>query len=152
MLQTHPHGAVSTSGVSAIDALRYSGSHPVSRLVPLDRTLESAAPGLNATLFAFSALAPGDMEASARPGIAFVLSVANRGQSAGNGTCDDELQHALLEVFNSLQVLCLKFCRRLQTHGKWFESRFNQRWGLFIRFGYNVHTVYTCSRPISYYV
>ena len=72
VLQTHPRGA--DGAVPGVDALKYSGAHPVSRLEPLDAGLAAAASGLKAELFAFSAMAPGDMEASARPAIAFSLA------------------------------------------------------------------------------
>ena len=45
-----------------------------------------AAPGVNATLFAYSALAAGDMAASARPAIAFTLSLSNAAKHPANAT------------------------------------------------------------------
>lgn len=89
LLQTHPKGVAADTAITAlppIDAIGYSGTNPVSRLQPTDAALETAAPGLNTTLFAFSALAVGDMQASARPAIAFTLTLRNDGQQPANAS------------------------------------------------------------------
>ena len=87
LLQTHPKGAAAgLPALPAIDALAYSGTFPVSRLQPIDSELDNAAPGLNATLFAFSSMVAGDVSASARPSIAFVATLRNTGHDHANAS------------------------------------------------------------------
>ena len=91
LLQTHPIGDAAACAAAgdcplAIDALTYSGSHPVSRLQPVDAGLRAAAPQINATLFAYSSLVAANMTASARPAAAFTLLLRNTGETAGNAT------------------------------------------------------------------
>jgi hypothetical protein len=86
LLQTHPHGSASTSGVAGVDSLTYSGTHPVARLQPIDNALAAAAPGLNATLFAFASLVAANMTASARPAVAFSLTLDNTGSTSANAS------------------------------------------------------------------
>ena len=81
LLQTHPRGdAADVESVPPIEGLNYSGTFPVSRLVPVDTAFSNTrAPGLSTALFAYSSLAAGDMHASSRPAIAFTLAMHNNG-------------------------------------------------------------------------
>eukprot|EP00937_MAST-01D_sp_MAST-1D-sp2_P006421 g6421.t1 len=99
VLQTHPQlansdaagtgSAVASAGVAA---LRYRGTHPVSRLDVLD---DSFAPGAALTLFGFSAFKVSDRNASARPAAAFTLAVSNARAQAANATFMMQLPHAV---------------------------------------------------------
>jgi non-lysosomal glucosylceramidase len=71
-IRTHP-----PRGISGVDAITYSGAYPVGRLEIQDSVLDVAQ--VSASLFGFSTYRPSDMEASARPAIAFSLVVANQG-------------------------------------------------------------------------
>jgi non-lysosomal glucosylceramidase len=88
LLQTQPRGvAANVAMLPAVAAINYSGTFPVSRLVPVDSALSSATgSGLSTALFAYSSLAAGDMEASARPAIAFTLTVRNAGPRMANAS------------------------------------------------------------------
>jgi non-lysosomal glucosylceramidase len=88
LLQTHPRGpAANVSALPPINGLNYSGTYPVSRFVPVDAMMSNATgPGLDVALFAYSSLAAGDMEASARPAIAFTLAVRNTGPHEANAS------------------------------------------------------------------
>ena len=74
LLRTAPPAYAAASGVAA---LNFSGSYPLTRLVPLDAGLPPAAQQLG--LFAYSTFVPGDLAASAVPAIAFTLTVTNTG-------------------------------------------------------------------------
>ena len=80
LLQTHPRGDVADiDSLPAVEGLNYSGTFPVSRIVPVDTAFTSTALGLSTALFAYSSLAAGDMHASSRPAIAFTLAMQNNG-------------------------------------------------------------------------
>eukprot|EP01050_Picozoa_sp_SAG11_P038297 SAG11_NODE_15558_length_574_cov_0.650526_1_plen_130_part_10 len=85
VLQTHPQGAAAAE-MEPIDAMTYSGSHPISRLQLSDGSFERVAPNLNATLFSFSSLVAANMSASARPAAAFSLVLSNRGSASANAS------------------------------------------------------------------
>ena len=78
-LRTQPPQQAAGRGLAQLD---YSGSHPVSRLVLRDDSLP--APLQGASLFAYSALVPGSMAASATPAVAFSLALSNPTQAAAN--------------------------------------------------------------------
>ncbi len=88
LLQTQPRGgAANVATLPAVAAINYSGTFPVSRLVPVDTALSNATgPGVSTALFAYSSLVAGDMEASARPAIAFTLTVRNSGPRMANAS------------------------------------------------------------------
>jgi non-lysosomal glucosylceramidase len=71
LVRTQPPG-YAPAAVSGVDAIQYSGSYPVSRLQLLDTALP-----VQASIFAFSKLVPGDPEASALPAIAFTVVITN---------------------------------------------------------------------------
>ncbi len=71
VIQTQPMVA----GLPGVEALRYSGSYPVSRLSVMDSAFAPLANSLD--LFGFSAYKANDMDASARPAIAFSLAVGS---------------------------------------------------------------------------
>ena len=73
VLRTAPPTYAAGAGVAA---LNFSGSYPLTRLVPLDAGL----PGQLA-LYAYSTFVPGDLAASAVPAIAFTLTATNSGAS-----------------------------------------------------------------------
>eukprot|EP01051_Picozoa_sp_SAG22_P006579 SAG22_NODE_435_length_10524_cov_8.503789_7_plen_741_part_00 len=75
VLRTHP-----PAGMKGVGSMRYSGTHPISRLQVLDSIVD----GVDATLFGYSAFKVGDMPASGRPAAAFTLAVANTGSAARN--------------------------------------------------------------------
>ena len=70
-MQTHPMLA----GLQGVESLRYSGSYPVSKLSVMDSAFAPLANSLD--LFGFSAYKANDMDASARPAIAFSLTVGS---------------------------------------------------------------------------
>lgn len=74
VLRTHP-----PAGMQGVDGIRYSGTHPISRLQILN-----AAPEMEVALYGYSAFKVGDMPASGRPAAAFTLSVANSKSTARN--------------------------------------------------------------------
>ena len=75
VLQTHPTESAQEAGVVGVEAIRYKGAFPVSRL---DANVSSSA-DVSTTLYAMSAFKAGDMAASARPAAAFTLVVRNAG-------------------------------------------------------------------------
>lgn len=74
VLRTHP-----PAGMKGVERMRYSGTHPISRLQVLDDV-----GGVEATLYGFSAFKVADMPASGRPAAAFSLAVTNGGNTARN--------------------------------------------------------------------
>ena len=83
VLRTRPPAYV-PAGLG-VAALNFSGSYPLTRLVPIDADLARAAGAAagaaagSLALFAYSTYVPGDLAASALPAIAFTLSVTNGG-------------------------------------------------------------------------
>lgn len=75
VLRTHP-----PAGMNGVDGIRYSGSHPISRLQILDDSVSE----MEVALYGFSAFKVGDMRASGRPAAAFALSVSNRQRTPRN--------------------------------------------------------------------
>ncbi len=75
VLRTHP-----PAGMRGVDSIRYSGTHPISRL----QILDDIAPEMDIALYGFSAFKVGDMPASGRPAAAFALSVSNSQHTARN--------------------------------------------------------------------
>ena len=72
LIRTHPpHGLPGVSG------LRYQGSYPVGRLDVLDASL-----GVEASVFAYSALRPFDLNRSATPALALSVNVHNAASTA----------------------------------------------------------------------
>lgn len=65
-LRTHP-----PEGLPGVDAIKYEGAVPVSKLTPLSPGLE------NLEVYAHGVMAPWDTEASMIPAVAFTLTVAN---------------------------------------------------------------------------
>lgn len=75
VLSTHP-----PAGMQGVGSIRYSGTHPISRL----QILDAVAPELEVELYGFSAFTVGNMPASGRPAAAFALSVSNTQRVARN--------------------------------------------------------------------
>lgn len=67
VLRTHPQAALAGQGV---DAIQYQGAQPVSRLDVLDKSLP-----FTTSLFGYSTFKVADMDTSARPAVAFSLTV-----------------------------------------------------------------------------
>ena len=82
LLRTAPPPGAVAAGVTGVDSIRYSGSYPVSRLDPSDAAFDSL--GLEASLFAYSALTPGDAVRSGIPAVAFSLTLRNSGSAPLN--------------------------------------------------------------------
>ena len=74
VLRTQPPAYVPAD--AAVAALKFSGSYPLTRLVPVDESFGGAA---RLVLSAYSTFVPGDLAASSLPAIAFTLSVSNLG-------------------------------------------------------------------------
>ena len=71
-LQTHPR----ISGLTPVPSLTYRGSYPVSKLTPSTVAADRGAQGIHADLFAYSVYKVNDMNASARPMVAFSMAVS----------------------------------------------------------------------------
>jgi hypothetical protein len=72
LVRTSPPGWAGAA--AGVDSITYSGSYPVSRLAIKDATLPN---GFSPSLYAYSTLKPGDMEASGLPAVAFSLALDN---------------------------------------------------------------------------
>lgn len=78
-LRTAPPSFATGFGV---DAMAYSGAHPVSRLTPLDSGL--TATNVAVELFAYSVFKPGSASDAAHPAVAFSLRVENTGTTSAD--------------------------------------------------------------------
>jgi non-lysosomal glucosylceramidase len=81
VLRTHPPSSLAADGV---DALTFSGSYPLTRLVVEDESLTTGAAeaaGLETRVFGYSTLKPTNLAESAYPALVLTLEVANRGTS-----------------------------------------------------------------------
>lgn len=86
VLRTHPPGYAAGHGV---DALTFSGSYPLTRLLVEDRALttpaetaSAAGGGVETRVFGYSTLKPTNLAESAYPALALTLEVKNAGTTA----------------------------------------------------------------------
>lgn len=114
------------ANISGVDAISYSGSYPVTRLQISDSDLL-----VNATIYAYSALKPGNMVASAAPAVWFTLAVDNPTGAPINASlfvsqplasvnnCARPSSHVLNTSSATTPAACLIACSKLAACASW---------------------------------
>ena len=122
VLQTHPEGAVSGSGVSE---LHFGGSPPMTRL----QVKDAAQPNVDISLFGYGRLSSGNMNKSHHPAIAFSMVFTNKGSKSVNvaslfnlPTYNENIDRngTVLSTFSTdSEVACMSKCTADAACGSW---------------------------------
>jgi hypothetical protein len=119
ILRTHPPGYAAGHGV---DALTFSGSYPLTRLLVEDDTLTNPVEymstadnivggGVETRVYGYSTLKPTDMKESAYPALALTLEVKNTGTTGASVlSCPVLWSHS---TYNNLCIAIRSLPRRL---------------------------------------